>query len=76
MQLQNAGFLAKEHERLTLAHNLKFNSSIIHLKDNKITLTQERQCKNLKLIRNQNTTTTSNKGTIRQNLSTKDQYIA
>ena len=42
VQLRNAGFLAKERERLTLAHDLKFNSGIIHLEDNGITLTQER----------------------------------
>ena len=51
VQLRNAGFLAKERKRLTPAHNLKFNNSIIHLKDNGITLTQERQCKNLKPVR-------------------------
>jgi len=73
LQLQKAKFLAKEQEQLTTIYNLKFNSSIIHLKSNSsITLTQERQCKNLKLICSKNATTTSSRGTIRQNLFTKD----
>lgn len=76
LQLQKAGFLAKGRERLTSNHDLKFNSSIIHLKNDSITLTQERQCKNLKIVNSKNTTTTSSRGTIRQDFSIKDQYIA
>ena len=74
-----ARFLAKKRECLTSTRNLKFNSSIIHLENDSnssITLTQEWQCKNLKLVRGENATTTSSRGTIRQNLTTKDQYIA
>jgi hypothetical protein len=77
LQLQKAKFLAKERERLTSTHNLKFNGGIIHFEaDGSITLTQERQCKNLKLVSSENATTTSNRGIIRQNLTTKKQYIA
>ncbi len=77
IQLQKAGFLAKERERLTFANSLKFNGSIIQLQpDKSITLTQELQCKNLKLIRGEDTTTTSSRGTIRQGLNTKEQYVA
>jgi hypothetical protein len=36
--LQKAQFLAKERERFTLSYNLKFNRSIIRLKNNKITV--------------------------------------
>jgi hypothetical protein len=73
VQLQKAGFLAKECEHLALRNNLKFNGGIIQLEtDKSITITQERQCKNLKPIRNENTSTTSNRGIIRQNLSAKD----
>ena len=77
IQLQKAGFLAKERERLTSTHDLKFNGGIIHLEDDEsITLTQERQCKNLKLVRSEDTSMTSSRGAIRQNLNTKEQYIA
>ena len=65
--MQKAGFLAKERERFTFTYNLKFNSGIIYLKNDGITLTltQERQCKNLKLICNENATIISNKGILR-----------
>ena len=39
LQLQKAKFLAKERERLTFTYNLKFNSGIIHLKNDKSTFT-------------------------------------
>ncbi len=39
--LQKARFLAKERERLTTTHDLKFNSGIIHANNTSITLTQE-----------------------------------
>jgi hypothetical protein len=41
-----------------------------------ITLTQERQCKNLKPVSDKETDTTSSRGIVRQNLSTKEQYVA
>jgi len=68
--------LAKERECLTIDHDLKFNGGIIHADTTGITLTQERQCKNLRTVSTKNTTTTSSRGTIRQDLSIKDQYIA
>jgi hypothetical protein len=77
LQLQKAKFLAKERERLTSDHDLKFNGGIVHLEaDGSITLTQERQCKNLKLVSDANATTTSSRGAIRQDLTTKEQYVA
>jgi hypothetical protein len=74
--LEKAKFMAKERERLTSTHNLKFNGGIIETDGTAITLTQVRQCKNLKTVSNKNTTTTSSRGAVRQNLSIKDQYIA
>jgi hypothetical protein len=64
--------MAKERERLTSTHNLKFNGGIIEINGTAITLTQVRQCKNLKTVNNKNTMTTSNRGAIRQNLNIKD----
>jgi hypothetical protein len=78
VKLEKAKFMAKERERLTSTHDLKFNGGIIHLENDSngcITLTKERQCQNLKPVRGENTTTTSSRGTVRQNLSTKDQYV-
>jgi hypothetical protein len=68
--------MAKERERLSSTHNLKFNGGIIKTNDTVITLIQVRQYKNLKIVSNKNTTITSSKGAICQNLSIKDQYIA
>ena len=72
LRLQKAGFLAKERERLTFNNNLKFNGGVIHANDTSITLTQVRQCKNLKIVSNKNTTTTSSRSAVRQNLTIKD----
>ena len=74
--LEKAKFMAKERERLTSNHDLKFNGGIIRTEGSTITLTQERQCRNLKVVSTKNTTTTSSRGAVRQNLSIKDQYIA
>jgi hypothetical protein len=70
--LQKARFLAKERERLTTTNDLKFNGGIIHANGTGITLTQVRQCKNLKTVSNKNTTITSSRGAICQNLTIKD----
>jgi hypothetical protein len=74
--LEKAKFMAKEREWLSSTHNLKFNGGIIETDGTAIALTQVRQCKNLKTVSNKNTTTTSSRGAVRQNLSIKDQYIA
>ena len=76
LQLKKAGFLAKDREQLDGSHDLKFNGGLICLKDDDITLTQERQCKNLKAVTYKTANTTSSRGAIRTNLSTKDQYVA
>jgi hypothetical protein len=75
LQLQKAGFLAKERECLTPNKNIKFNGGIIQLQDDGITLTQERQCSNLKLV-GKSANTTSSRGVIREGLSIKEQYVA
>jgi hypothetical protein len=65
VKLKEAKFIAKEQECLTPSYNLKFNSNIIRLENNRITLTQERQYTNLNLVRSENATITSSKGAIR-----------
>jgi hypothetical protein len=59
---------------------LKFNGGIIQLDNDSttpsITLTQERQCKNLAPIVAMPTNSTSNRGTTRQGLDLQDQYVA
>jgi hypothetical protein len=77
VQLEKARFLAKERKRLSIDHNLKFNGGIIQLHDDgSVTLTQERQCKNLKLVTSNAMDTTSARGVTRKGLSTKEQYVA
>ncbi len=75
-QLQKAGFSAKERECLTPTKNLKFNGGVIQLQNDGITLTQERQCGNLKPVSDKLTNTVSSRGAVRQNLGTKEQYVA
>jgi hypothetical protein len=90
LKLKEAQFLAKEREQLTFDHDLKFNGGIIHAETTEtsgnttitepqitgITLTQERQCGNLKTVSTENSTTTSSRGAIRTNLTIKEQYTA
>jgi hypothetical protein len=77
VELRKANFLAKDYEQLSASTDLKFNGGIIHLQDDgSITLTQERQCKNLKLVLNKSVDSTSSRGVTREHLSTKEQYVA
>jgi hypothetical protein len=76
LKLQEAKFLAKERECLTVDYDLKFNGGIIHTDTTGITLIQECQYKNLRTVSIKNTTTTNSRGTVCQDLSIKDQYIA
>ena len=77
IQLDKAGFLAKPREQLTSTCDLKFNGGIIHLQDdNHITITQERQGKNLRTVSKASISSTSSRGLIRTNLTTKEQYVA
>ena len=51
IELEKAKFIAKERERLTPGHNIRFNGGIIQLEnDNSVTITQERQCRNLRTV--------------------------
>src|SRR6266536_3680221 len=76
-ELQKAKFLAKDREKLTTEHLIKFNSGQINLqKDNLIRLTQERQAQNLRLISTHNIDLTSSRGETRKSVSPKDQYVA
>jgi hypothetical protein len=73
LQLQKANFLAKEREQLSTNSDLKFNSRAIRLQDNSsITLTQERQCKNLKLVANKVVDSISSRGITRKGLFIKE----
>jgi hypothetical protein len=74
--LQKAQFLAKERESLSTSTPLKFNGGLIQLKNDAITLTQERQSKNLHLVSVTPTSTTSSRGTVRKSLSPQEQYVA
>jgi hypothetical protein len=75
-ELHKAKFLAKEREQLTVDTPLKFNGGLIQLVLDGITLTQERQCKNLSTISIKPATSASSRGVTRASLTPKDQYIA
>jgi hypothetical protein len=75
-ELHRAKFMAKEREQLTVDTPLKFNGGLIQLVSDGITLTQERQCKNLSTITVKPAASTSSRGVTRASLTLKDQYIA
>jgi hypothetical protein len=62
---------------LTPENDLKFNGCGIRLAtDDCISITQERQCRNLKLVKFDTTDSTSSRGGTRPELTTKEQYVA
>jgi hypothetical protein len=75
-KLHEANFLAKEREKLTPTTLIKFNKGIIKQDQDLIVLTQERQCKNLKLVATKVLDLTSSRGDVRKAVTPKDQYIA
>jgi hypothetical protein len=80
-ELHKAKFTAKEREQLTVDTPLRFNGGLIQLvsdgiTSDRITLTQERQCKNLSTISIKPAASTSSRGVTRTLLTPKDQYIA
>ena len=64
--------MAKEWEQLMAKKLIKFNSSMIELLPDGITLIQECQCKNLSMISIKPTASTSNRGVICTLLTLKD----
>ena len=74
--LKKAQFLAKDRDQLTASQPIKFNGGLIQLEGDAITLSQERQCKNLTLVSKEPTATISSRGIVRKALSTKEQYVA
>jgi hypothetical protein len=75
--LEKAQFLAKEQEHLSIDKPIKFNGGLIQLDSTHcITLSQERQCQNLRLVHEKPITTTSSRGTVQDSLTPKEQYVA
>lgn len=76
-QLHEAKLLAKQREKLTTINSIKFNGGYINLeKDGSIYLSQERQCKCLRLVTLKASNLVSARGNIRKAVTSKDQYIA
>jgi len=75
-KLQEAKFLAKEREKLTLNTPIKFNGGYIKQEKDSIALTQERQCQNLKPVTIKAIDLTSSRGEVRKAVTPKDQYVA
>ena len=68
--------MAKEQEQFNAETPIKFNGGLIRLLDDGITLTQEKQCKNLAAVDMKPANSTSSRGAIRALLTPKDQYVA
>lgn len=76
-QLHRAKLLAKQREKLTFTNPIKFNGGQINLqKDKSIRLSQERQCKSIRLIDIKKTDVANAKGVIRKDVTPVDQYVA
>ena len=76
-ELKKAGFMAKERDQLTVNTPVKFNGGKISLQtDGSILLTQEAYNKSLRLVQDANADLIGTRGTIRHNVSVKDQFIA
>ena len=75
-ELENAKFMAKKREKLTLSSPLKFNGGIVTLTNKSIILTQAQQYTNLCIIETLKTELSGARGKIRKRVTPKDQYIA
>ena len=75
-KLREAGFAAKDREKLTDSTHIKFNGGFITQHENSITLTQERHCQNLGIVLPGGVDLTSSQGVVRKMVRTKDQYVA
>lgn len=76
-ELKKAHLMAKDREQLSIGHPIKFNGGKISLQeDGSLLLTQEAYNKTLKLVKYAAADLTNSRGTVRQNVSTEDQYVA
>jgi hypothetical protein len=71
-KLQEAGFLAKEREKLTQTTPIKFNGGYIKQDKDSIILTQEHQCQNLKLVTMKAIDLTNSRGEVCKAVTPKD----
>ena len=82
VHLHEAKLLAKEKEKLTSQHPIKFNGAHIKQENSQLKnpqslyLNQERLCKNLRLVTPQPSDLTSARGVIRKSVTFGDQYVA
>ncbi|EEA24070.1 conserved hypothetical protein [Talaromyces marneffei ATCC 18224] len=75
-QIKCANILCKPREQLTTRKPLRFNGAVITEDAQGITLTQERTCKNIRLVQDHAADTVSSRGKVRKNASPHEQYVA
>ncbi|RAL58471.1 hypothetical protein DID88_005175 [Monilinia fructigena] len=76
-QLKAAKFMAKDREVLTPDTPLKFNGGVItQHSDGTVSLTQEKQCENLRLVKTVLSDMPGTRGKVRKAATAKDQYVA
>ena len=76
-ELTKAKLLAKDREKLTATTPIKFNGGYIRREAETILLSQEKQCKNLRLVTLKTPIDlVSSRGQIRMAVTPKDQYVA
>jgi hypothetical protein len=75
-QIKQANILCKPREQLITSKPLRFNGAVITEDAQGITLTQERTCKNIRLVQDHPSDTVSSRGKVRKNASPHEQYVA
>jgi hypothetical protein len=76
-KIKEAGIECKERTELTVDKPMRFNGAVItQHKNGCVSLTQERQCKNLSTVTTTRTDKTSSRGIVREGLDMKEQYRA
>ena len=75
--IQHAKIMTKSRKQLTTANSVRFNDIKIKLlKDENITLNQESHAGGIQIIKNQNSSSISSRGLMREKLTLKNQYLA
>jgi hypothetical protein len=75
-QIERANILCKPREQLITGKPLRFNGAVITEDAQGVTLTQERTCKNIRLVQDHPSDTVNSRGKIRKNASPYEQYVA
>ena len=75
-EINKANILCKARKKLSASTPLKFNGGLISESSQGILLTQERTCKQIRMVKTSNADTVSSRGKIRKDMTPYEQYIS